>query len=684
MTGLTLQIRLITTILIFQSVMIGRSQEDSRLEDLVKPLIATHEGIVAVSIKHLATGSSFSHRGDEPMPTASLIKFPVMVAAYQQAAEGKIDLAKMLELKESDKVPGSGILTQHFSPGTRLSLTDLIHLMIVYSDNTATNMVVDQIGLSATTDLMSKWAFPNTQLHSKVFRGSTSIAPARSEEFGLGSTTANDMVRLLSQLDKQELVSAEASRQMYAHLLACEDKPRFGKFLPRQPKGNKETNVAIKTGTVGRICTAAGILETPSGHIALCVLTSKNVDPKQGAESTGELLCAQLARAAYQAFNDAPVPAADQVPQELTEGSVGELVEALQRTLNKRNKATGSRISVDGDFGPGTKKAVQAFQKTQNLEPTGVVSRETWKALGPLILKDEDENNPIDLEATNRDVLPLKAPDPISGPPHVTADAWAIAEAKTGRILWHQKGDEAREIASTTKVMTAWVVLREAAKDPKLLDAVVTFSANADKTTGTTCGLKGGEKILVRELIYGLMLPSGNDAAVSLAEFIGPRFSTDADASNGKKGVALFVSQMNRIAKDLEMTQTNYTNPHGLPDRRHRSSALDQVLLVTKAMQNDLFRDYVRTRRHAVQVEGPGGYTRNLVWKNGNELLEITGYTGVKTGTTDAAGACLISVGSHQNEELIVVVLGSASSRSRYVDTRNLFRWAWQQRGHSD
>ena len=129
------------------------------------------------------------------------------------------------------------------------------------------------------------------------------------------------------------------------------------------------------------------------------------------------------------------------------------------------------------------------------------------------------------------------------------------------------------------------------------------------------------------------------------------------------------------------MNQTNYANPHGLPDARHRSTAIDQVTLAAKVMRDEQYRNYVRTRRHAVRVDGPGGYIRNVVWRNSNELLETTGYSGVKTGTTDAAGACLVSVGTHQDQELIVVVLGSSSNQSRYVDTRNLFRWAWQQRG---
>ncbi len=87
------------------------------------------------------------------MPTASLIKFPVMIAAYDAVEKGKLSLDDMIELKKDDKVPGSGILTSHFSPGTTISLRDAIHLMIVYSDNTATNLVLDKLGLPATNEV---------------------------------------------------------------------------------------------------------------------------------------------------------------------------------------------------------------------------------------------------------------------------------------------------------------------------------------------------------------------------------------------------------------------------------------------------------------------------------------------------------------------------------------------------
>jgi D-alanyl-D-alanine carboxypeptidase (penicillin-binding protein 5/6) len=240
--------------------------------------------------------------------------------------------------------------------------------------------------------------------------------------------------------------------------------------------------------------------------------------------------------------------------------------------------------------------------------------------------------------------------------------------------------------------MTAYIVCRLAQDDPKVLDEIVTFSAAADKTVGSTADLREGERVNVGELLYGLLLPSGNDAATALAEHFAPRLASDPMA-NGRREppgssdpantpndpTANFIAEMNRQATQLGLAETHYENPHGLTSKQHRSSARDQLKLAQAALALPLFRQTISTRQHGTKVTGPGGYERNVLWKNTNRLLGIEGYLGVKTGTTDAAGACLIACGQRDGRELIVIVLGSTSSDARYVDARNLFRWAWSR-----
>ena len=135
------------------------------LEAQLMPIIDAHKGKVAVSVKHLETGQSFAYHETEVMPTASLIKLPLMVETYRQAAAKKVDLNATLVLRESDKVPGSGILTSHFTAGARLTLRDAVRLMIAFSDNTATNLVLDAVGIGSTAATMGALGYPNTKLH---------------------------------------------------------------------------------------------------------------------------------------------------------------------------------------------------------------------------------------------------------------------------------------------------------------------------------------------------------------------------------------------------------------------------------------------------------------------------------------------------------------------------------------
>jgi beta-lactamase class A len=279
---------------------------DESLESCVMPLVQAHKGKVAVAVKHLKTGEAFTYRADEPMPTASLIKFPVMVEVYRQAGEQKVDLDRMVTLKKDDKVPGSGVLTYHFSPGAAFPLRDAVRLMIAFSDNTATNLVLDQIGIRATADAMEAMGYPNTKIHAKVFRRDTSVFPDRSKRYGLGSTTAAEMVRMLEALHKKELVSPEASAAMIEHLKTCDDKDKFPRFLP------PGTPLAFKTGSVDDIRTAAGIIETKGGPVALCVMTEENEDKRYDPDNAGNRLCAELARAVYQHFPERPGAAAGQ------------------------------------------------------------------------------------------------------------------------------------------------------------------------------------------------------------------------------------------------------------------------------------------------------------------------------------------------------------------------------------
>lgn len=268
------------------------------------------------------------------------------------------------------------------------------------------------------------------------------------------------------------------------------------------------------------------------------------------------------------------------------------------------------------------------------------------------------------------------APGVAAPPAGIAAKAWAVVDGKTGTLLGGFHEAEARPIASTTKVMTAWVILQRADQNPKLLDEEIRFSERAAATRGSSCRLKVGERLPVRELLYGLLLPSGNDAAVALAEHFGPRLHAGEPAK--EDGVGMFVAEMNRQAKRLQLAQTRFLDPNGLA--RNQASARDLAVLTWHAMQNAHFRSYVKTRVHECAVRAGADSKRRVTWKNTNRLLADANCDGVKTGTTNAAGACLVASAHHGADHFIVVVLGSTSGDGRYEDARKLFRWAWEQR----
>ncbi len=257
----------------------------------------------------------------------------------------------------------------------------------------------------------------------------------------------------------------------------------------------------------------------------------------------------------------------------------------------------------------------------------------------------------------------------------MTAKAWVVLDGKTGKVLRGDNEAEARPMASTSKIMTAWVILRLAATDAKVLDEVVTYSERAAKTPGSSAKLLAGEKVPVKDLLYGLLLPSGNDAAVALAEHFGPRFGEAKDGD----GLERFVGELNRRAKALGLKEMAFKDPNGL-SRDNVSSARDLATLTLEAMKDERFRAYVATRRYDCEVVEPGGGKRKATWINTNKLLDIEGYEGVKTGTTTPAGNCLVGSAKRGEDRLIVVVLGCSAADGRYVDARNLFRWAWLER----
>src|SRR6185369_12498193 len=239
-------------------------------------------------------------------------------------------------------------------------------------------------------------------------------------------------------IQTKKIVTPEACDAMLDHLRRCEDK-RLSKLLPPGVK------VAHKTGSVAVVRTDAGLIEAKSGPIAICVLTNNNKDQRWTEENAGEVLTSKIARAVYDYFEAGDAEPSKE-PTELKKGAEGQVVQALQRTLNAR-AVPSPNLSVDGDFGPATESALKAFQETKKLVVTGIANTETLKALGPLLFDDEKRPSPSDV---NGEKLTREPQESLEDPPLTTCKAWAIADAKTGKVLWGHHEADKLDIASTT------------------------------------------------------------------------------------------------------------------------------------------------------------------------------------------------------------------------------------------
>ncbi|MFT8392027.1 MAG: D-alanyl-D-alanine carboxypeptidase family protein, partial [Sporolactobacillus sp.] len=238
--------------------------------------------------------------------------------------------------------------------------------------------------------------------------------------------------------------------------------------------------------------------------------------------------------------------------------------------------------------------------------------------------------------------------------PELAAASAVLLDQASGRVLYGKDADQKRPIASITKVMTAILAI-ESGK----MDQTVRVSANAVRTEGSSIYLKAGEKIKLRDLVYGLMLRSGNDASLAIAEAVG-------------KSEQGFVFLMNEKAKEIGMTRTHFTNPNGLENPDHYSTAYDMALLTRYAMEQPTFRKIVQTRVYKAQATNQSDIR---VWANKNKMLRLYKYaTGGKTGFTKAAGRTLISTAKKGRIALIVVTLNDGDD---WRDHQQLFEWGF-------
>src|SRR4051812_7770883 len=269
------------------------------LQDSLRAKIAGFSGAVTLYAKNLDTGATVGIHETDPVRTASTIKLPILLTVFDAVARGKAKWSEPLTLTAADKVSGSGVLGSEFSDGVVIPLRDVANLMMVLSDNTATNMIIERFGADAvnayldtigikTTRLMRKIRGDGTQLKSATGWSAAGKLP-ENQKYGLGMTTPRDMVTILERLDRGEIVSADASKEVLSIMKRCRDDLGI-----RRRMG--DLTIANKTGSLDALRSDVGIVYSKGGRIAMAITVDGMPTSDYGPDNVGCLLIAELAK----------------------------------------------------------------------------------------------------------------------------------------------------------------------------------------------------------------------------------------------------------------------------------------------------------------------------------------------------------------------------------------------------
>ncbi len=277
--------------------------------DQIRGTIDAFKGTLGVAAKNLATGEEVLVNADARFPTASTIKTAVMVEAYHQAAEGKLPLGTAIALREADKVGGTGVLNG-LRDGLTLTVADLVHLMIVVSDNTATNLLVNRLGTAAIDQRLVSYGLQNTKIFRPTFRdGRADVFPELEKEYGLGMTTPREMARLMELIAEGKAVSRDASAAMAATLRRQQDRAMIPRLLPQDAGlqiGNKtgtdQEKLPGRDGVRRQVRADAGIVTGKHVRYVIAIYARQVEDRRSGVDNDALVTGARVSLMIYQLF----------------------------------------------------------------------------------------------------------------------------------------------------------------------------------------------------------------------------------------------------------------------------------------------------------------------------------------------------------------------------------------------
>jgi beta-lactamase class A len=275
----------------------AQTASDSSLEAAVKARCAGFPGTVTMAAKNLVTGKAYGLGADKPVRTASTIKLAIMIECFYEATEGKLKLTEPVKLTADEKVSGSGIL-QDLSAGSEFPIRDLVDLMIVLSDNTATNLILNRIGGNAVNARMAQLGIQSTRVMRKILGDGTDLKPfptgiteegskPENKKWGIGRSSPKDMLMLLEKLYQGTLVDKQASDEMLGILKHQRDTCCMGRDMP-------DITVAHKTGALDHLRSDVGIIYSKRGPIAMAITVEGIPQVDYGPDNAGDILISAL------------------------------------------------------------------------------------------------------------------------------------------------------------------------------------------------------------------------------------------------------------------------------------------------------------------------------------------------------------------------------------------------------
>jgi beta-lactamase class A len=274
---------------------------DKELQAKIEEIAKQHRGKVALFAENLQTGKSVAINPDEVIQTASTIKLTALVEAGHQIKDGKKHWDDKVTLRKEDQVGGSGIF-QFLRTPIQISFEDVLTFMVITSDNTGTNLAIDQLGIPNINARITALGLKNTYFYKKVFKPAEGPMPADQKKFGLGKTTAREMAKVIESIQSCEISDAEICKKLMEMLKNQQDRNSIPRYTESSDTSETPSAIANKTGALNALRADVGIVFTKSGPIVISAYTYENQDQKWTPDNEGCLTMAKLAKAIVDAW----------------------------------------------------------------------------------------------------------------------------------------------------------------------------------------------------------------------------------------------------------------------------------------------------------------------------------------------------------------------------------------------